>query len=164
MGSEVNDRPKSQTSIKGFMSNVIKPKEKCVEDLVEVDERPKSQASIKGFMSNEIKERPLTQASIQTSQDQEFNTHKPENSTDVKTEEAQVKDESKDKTSRPTHLQSFRNKCSSGKDSLSHWVKDKEEKWPHSFQKIQKKRLAVNEYISELKKEKNQGRFRRREG
>merc|ERR1711890_207993 len=125
----------------GFMSNVIKPKDKCVEK------------------TDEIEERPLTQASIQTSQDQEFNTHKPENSTDVKTEEAQVKDESKDKTSRPTHLQSFRNKCSSGKDSLSHWVKDKEEKWPHSFQKIQKKRLAVNEYISELKKKKTKEDF-----
>merc|ERR1712080_280825 len=147
---EVDERPKSQASIKGFMSNVIKTKEKCAQDPNEVNGRPKSQASIKGFMSNvikpkdkcvektdEIEERPLTQASIQTSQDQEFNTHKPENSTDVKTEEAQVKDESKDKTSRPTHLQSLRNKCSSGKDSLSHWVKDKEEKWPHSFQKIQ---------------------------
>merc|ERR1711962_1744022 len=156
--NEDNDRPKSQASIKDFMSSVIKPKEKCVEDPNEVNDRPKSQASIKDFMSNMIKtkekciEKPseiegclIPQASIHAEIDSNgigLNKEKPEEEfTDIRHEESKVKDEGKDSTRIPTHLQSIRNKCSLGKDNISNWVKDKEEKWPQSFKK---KRLAAN--------------------
>merc|ERR1712089_89239 len=153
--NEINDRPKSQASIKDFMSNVIKPKEKCLEDPNEDNERPKSQASIKDFMSNMIKtkekcfEKPseiegclIPQVSIHAEIDSngiELNTEKPEEEfTDIRHEESKVKDEGKDSTRIPTHLQSIRNKCSLGKDNISNWVKDKEEKWPQSFKKKKK--------------------------
>merc|ERR1712180_100899 len=171
--NEINDRPKSQASIKDFMSNVIKPKEKCLEDPNEDNERPKSQASIKDFMSSVIKtkekciEKPseiegclIPQASIHAEIDSngiELNTENPEEEfTDIRHEESKVKDEGKDSTRIPTHLQSIRNKCSIGKDNISNWVKDKEEKWPQSFKK---KRLAANEFIGELKKKKIKGNF-----
>merc|ERR1711962_160177 len=171
--NEDNERPKSQASIKDLMSSVIKPKEKCVEDPNEVNDRPKSQASIKDFMSNMIKtkekciEKPseiegclIPQASIHTEIDSngiELNTEKPEEEfTDIRHEESKVKDEGKDSTRIPTHLQSIRNKCSLGKDNISNWVKDKEEKWPQSFKK---KRLAANEFIGELKKKKIKENF-----
>merc|ERR1711962_725171 len=156
--NEDNERPKSQASIKDFMSSVIKPKEKCIEKPSEVNDRPKSQASIKDFMSNMIKtkekciEKPteiegclIPQASIHAEIDSngiELNTEKPEEEfTDIRHEESKVKDEGKDSNRIPTHLQSIRNKCSLGKDNISNWVKDKEEKWPQSFKK---KRLAAN--------------------
>merc|ERR1711962_1300414 len=130
--NEINDRPKSQASIKDFMSNVIKPKEKCLEDPNEDNDRPKSQASIKDFMSNMIKTKEkciektseiegclIPQASIHAeidSNDIELNTEKPEEEfTDIRHEESKVKDEGKDSTIIPTHLQSIRNKCSLGK-------------------------------------------------
>jgi len=166
--NEINDRPKSQASLKDFMFNVIKPREKCVDDPNEVNERPKSQVSIKDFMSNiiktkdtciekpsEIEESSIPQTSINAEIDSdglELNTQEPEKeSTDIRNEESQVKDEGKDRTKIPAHLQSIKNKCSLGKDNLSHWVKDKEEKWP---QTLKKKRIAANEFIGELKKKK----------
>jgi len=171
--NEDNERPKSQASIKDFMSSIIKPKEKCVEDPNEVNDRPKSQASIKDFMSNMIKtkekcfEKPseiegclIPQVSIHAEIDSngiELNTEKPEEEfTDIRHEESKVKDEGKDSNRTPTHLQSIRNKCSLGKDNISNWVKDKEEKWPQSFKK---KRLAANEFIGELKKKKIKENF-----
>jgi len=171
--NEDNERPKSQASIKDFMSNVIKQKEKCVEDPNEVNDRPKSQASVKDFMSNMIKtkekciEKPseiegslIPQASIHTEIDSngiELNKEKPEEEfTDIKNEKSKVKDEGKDSTRIPAHLQSIRNKCSLGKDNISNWVKDKEEKLPQSFKK---KRLAANEFIGELKKKKIKENF-----
>merc|ERR1712098_616800 len=110
--------PKSQGSIKDFMSNVIKPKEKCVEDPNEVNDRPKSQASVKDFMSNMIKtkekciEKPseiegslIPQASIHTEIDSngiELNTEKPEEEfTDIENDKSKVKDEGKDSTRKP---------------------------------------------------------------
>merc|ERR1712243_185467 len=130
-------------------SNAIKPKEKGVEDPNEVNERPKSQVSIKDFMSNiiktkdtciekpsEIEESSIPQTSINAEIDSdglELNTQEPEKeSIDIRNKESQGKDEGKDRTKIPAHLQSIKDKCSLGKDNLSHWVKDKEEKWPQT--------------------------------
>merc|ERR1712243_142759 len=140
--NEDNERPKSQASVKDFMSNMIKTKEKCLE-------KP-----------SEIEGSLIPQACIHTEIDSngiELNTEKPEEEfTDIKNEKSKVKDEGKDSTRIPTHLQSIRNKCSLGKDNISNWVKDKEEKLPQSFKK---KRLAANEFIGELKKKKIKENF-----